>query len=307
MELEQILPEQLWRAIARSGIPFGELREIRIRKGRGILILGPKGERMLDSDGKEVSEEAMALIVGAPLFKEILERLTGYSLYAYQEELGQGYFTIRGGHRVGVAGHVIYEKGSTPRMGDISYLNLRFAHEIVGCAKWLYSMLWEKNEIPNTLMIAPPGCGKTTYLRDLTRWISEGGKRVCVADERSEIAGGFRGEAQFNLGIRTDIMDGCPKSLAMQMLLRSMNPEVLVADEIGLLEDVEAIRSACCCGCRVVATAHAGSLSEVKHNPMLRVLFEEKRFGRYVLLGKNKTDFYIECIWNEEGEILWSC
>ncbi|MGN1084866.1 MAG: stage III sporulation protein AA [Lachnospiraceae bacterium] len=301
MRVVHMLPEQLRNIILRSAVPEAELREIRLRTGRGLIAETADGEKLLAKDGRSVCLEEEAYRVTKEDIKTALELFTGYSVYAFEDELRQGYFTVEGGHRIGVAGRVVAENGRVLRLNDISFLNIRIAHECRNCSRELFKRLYGEKRLYHTLLFAPAGCGKTTFLRDLIRLLSEAGVRVGVADERSELAACYHGIPQHDLGLRTDVMDGCPKAEAMQMLLRSMTPQVLAADEIGLPEDVLAIRAAAGSGCKVLASAHGGTLSEVQQNPMLRELWEERRFERYVCLEKNKKDFGVRAVYDAEG------
>ena len=304
MRVLELLPEPVKGIIKVAGIEESNLRELRLRAGRGLLAETAEGEWFLDKDGRAVHSEKEAYRVTEENVKGAMELLTGYSVYAFEEELRQGYFTVEGGHRIGVAGRVVAEEGRVLRMKYISFLNLRISHECKGCGKELFETLYGDGMLYHTLLFAPAGCGKTTFLRDLIRLLSESGATVGVADERSELAACRYGIPGHDLGPRTDVMDGCAKAAAMQMLLRSMRPQVLAADEIGLFEDALAIRAAAGSGCKVLASAHGGSLSEIKRNPMLKELWEERRFERYVELARCGRGFGVKAIYNGEGEKL---
>ena len=162
-----------------------------------------------------------------------MEYISSYSMYAYIEQLKQGFLTIRGGHRVGICGTVVMDHDKVKTIRHISGLNIRIAHEVKGCADTLYSLCTRMGKLIPTLIISPPGCGKTTLLRDMIRKISDEGQTVGVVDERSEIGACYQGVAQNDLGIQTDIMDACEKGQGMNMLIRSMAPDVIAVDEIG--------------------------------------------------------------------------
>lgn len=302
MKLAWMLPEPIRSVLFASGISEKELREIRLRIGRGLVLETADGEVLLNSFGQRVATEQEAYRVNETDIKTALELLTGYSAYAYEDEIRQGYFTVEGGHRIGVAGRAVIENGRVKRLNYISFLNFRVAHECKGCSEVLFRWLYREGQYYHTLLFAPAGCGKTTFLRDLIRLLSNNGLRVGVADERSELAACYHGIPQHDLGLRTDVMDGCPKAEAMSMLLRSMTPQILVADEIGMEEDVFAIRAAAGSGCKVVASAHGGSFEELIRNPVLCTLWEERRFQRYVCLEKRGKSFGVKAVYDEEGQ-----
>ena len=144
--------------------------------------------------------------------------------------------------------------------------------------------------------------GKTTLLRDIIRNISNGianeltGKNIAVIDERCEISAMYKGIMQNDLGIRTDVINDIPKYLGMKMAIRSMAPQVIAADEIGSTKDSEAIRYAMCCGVKGIFTAHGKDMEELRKNPELKQLIEEKIFDKIIFLQgreNNKIKFSI--------------
>lgn len=307
----QLFPGDIRGYFSKVSEKCETLSEIRIRVGRPVMIYRRKEEFYLTIDGEEKlatgNSWADALCLESGQVDIIFSYLCQYSPYAYGEALKQGFLTVSGGHRVGVAGQVIRTSDGIGGMRNIRFLNIRISHEIKGVAKPYIRQLYEEGteKIHNCLIIAPPGLGKTTLLRDLVRLVSDGdlrhkGARVAVVDERSEIAGCFQGEPQNDVGMRTDVLDACPKAFGMEMMLRSMSPEVLAVDEIALGEDVETLLLLLHCGVRVIATVHGESFAEVREKPFLAPLFETTYFKRFIhMKERGKAGIY-----NEKGEKL---
>lgn len=276
----------------------GQIQEIRIRAGQPILLRidsrewylhSESGLQLAEGAGQSVSSK-QPVCADSILIRDILEQVSRYSLYVYEEEIRQGFLSIEGGHRIGLAGKVVPEGNGIRTLKEISALNIRVAHECLGCADEIMEILYENGKLHNTLFLSPPGAGKTTMLRDVIRQVSNGnrygsGQSVAVVDERSELAACVRGIPQCELGIRTDVMDACPKVHGMRMMLRSMAPGVIAVDEIGTREDIEALRDMMKCGCRILATVHGDSVEELRQKPVLSELIESRVFSRYVVLS----------------------
>ena len=292
-QILNILPNDVKNVINKENLEFDQLQEIRLRTGYPILLFYKNQEQMLPIKGTERT------------IRETLDYVSNYSLYAYENELRQGFITIEGGHRVGVAGQVIIENGRVKNLKQISSLNIRISHEILNCADKLFPYITRNKQMYHTLLISPPRGGKTTLLRDLIRQISDGNKwvkgcTVGVVDERSEIAGCYHGIPQNNMGMRTDVLDGCPKAEGMMMLDRSMSPQVIAEDEIGTEEDVQAIKYAMHCGCRMIATVHGETLEEIQRKPLFEQLVKERYFERYVVLQNGSQIGEISGIYDAE-------
>lgn len=303
-QILHILAAGIRKVMEEAHLDYGKLQEIRLRTDQPLLILY-QGEELFLPAGR-----AKKHMVTKEEIKETLEYSSHYSLYAYENEIRQGFLTVEGGHRVGMAGKVIMDQGRIKNIQYISSVNIRVAHEVKDCAGKVLPYLTYNQQLYHTLIISPPGCGKTTLLRDLIRQISDGnrwiqGESVGVVDERSELGACHLGIAQNELGIRTDILDGCPKAEGMLMLIRSMAPKILAVDEIGAPEDIHAMEYAMHCGCRMLATVHGTSMAEVQKKPVLQQLIQKKRFGRYVVLKNGIHIGEVEGIYDERGTLLY--
>lgn len=299
-QIQDLFSGNIRRLLIQADLDYEKLYEIRLRAGRPMFLIYDGGECFLRTRGQE------PYLVTREDLKETLEYVSGYSLYAYEDEIRQGYMSVQGGHRVGVTGKVILDGDQIRGMKYISCINLRLAHEIRGCADPVMGYIRKENWTAHTLLISPPRCGKTTLLRDMIRQLSNGfgkipGVTVGVVDERSELAGCYQGIPQNDLGIRTDVLDGCPKAHGMQMLIRSMSPSVVAVDELGREEDFKAVESVIYSGCKLIATAHGASLEEIFSTPFFGRLRKMKVFERYILLGKEQRAGTIRGIYDERG------
>ena len=299
-QIINLLPRGIRQVVRRQITNIGNLQEIRLRAGKPLIFMY-RGEELIPEQ-----EKGQRYIVSKEEIKELMEYISSYSLYAFEEDMKPGFITVGGGHRGGIAGQAIIEGGKVRNLRYITSVNVRMSHEITGCGDKVFPFVTKCRRPLHTLLVSPPGCGKTTLLRDMIRQISNGNSytkamTVGVVDERSEIAGCYHGIPQNNLGIRTDVMDACPKVEGMLMMIRSMRPQVLAVDEIGEAEDVQAISYAMHCGLKMLATAHGESMEELKKKPVFSRMIGEKRFERYVFL-KNKGE--IEAVFDSDGRVM---
>lgn len=309
-QLMKIFSVHIRELLTALPMKFDQLQEIRLRAGRPLMLLYDNEERLIGNERGFVTEMSQAYRVSAQEIQETMTFISHYSIYAYEEEIRQGFLTIQGGHRIGLAGKVLSDQKGIRSIRPITFLNVRLAHQVQGCADSLMPWLYENGRPCHTLILSSPGCGKTTMLRDVIRQFSNGckfgkGRRVGVVDERSEIAACYRGVPQNDVGMRTDVLDTCSKVRGMEMMLRSMNPEVLAVDEIGSREDLQAIESVINCGCWLLATAHGDSVEKLELRPALQKMVERKVFERYVILDRRKKIGHVEAILNADRDYLY--
>lgn len=229
------------------------LEEIRIYKNKEVQVFA--AGRRIQLTGR----------IGGSDINNILNNLMKFSYYAYEEDIAKGFITIDGGHRVGICGKAVVEKGKVTLLREISSLNIRHAKEIIGCSDTLMQHVLD-TEINNILIVSPPGCGKTTLLRDIARNLSLKSYKVAICDERSEIAGMHGGVSSYHFGPMVDILDGCPKAEGMMMLVRSMSPDVIITDEIGRPEDLNAIKTCINCGVRLITSIHGNDMEDIERS-----------------------------------------
>ena len=296
----ELLPTAISAQLLEIAKKPEEIEEIRIRVGRPLEVMS----------GKDISYgHTPVLKDDADLF---LNKISQYSFYMLEEELKRGYITVQGGHRVGLAGRVILENGRVKGLRDITFFNIRIARQKKGLVnewiRYLYDHRWL-----STLIIGPPQTGKTTFLRDLARYSSFGDPSGCISamkvgivDERSEIAGCVQGVPQMDFGIRVDVLDGCPKAEGMMMMMiRSMSPDIIVADEIGRMEDVEAVMEAVNAGITLFITAHGHSLEDILARPIMKNIIQEANFERIVELKRKDSPGCISKIKDRSGRVLF--
>ena len=285
MQILEYFPSRIGQVIKDNlnEVEKNMLEEIRIRVGKPIILKLRNESKIFD------------YIVKTQDILQIIEKITENSMYSYQKQICSGYITLRGGHRVGISGNIVMEDDKVININYIYSLNFRIARQIIGVSEKIINQIMCNNTIYNTLIISPPGAGKTTLLRDLIRNLSII-KTVGVVDERGEITAMYKNEPQNDMGLKVDILSNVSKSVGMNMLVRSMAPDIICADEIGTKEDIEAIKYAITSGVKGIFTAHGDSLNSIKKSPILNDLLELNIIEKVLILNKfdrNKIDVKI--------------
>ncbi len=264
--------------------------EVRLRTGRPVAITAGRETVFLLEDGTVCRGRPLpgALVARQEDLEESFRCLCEYSVHSHQNEIRSGFLPLRGGHRAGICGTAVYSGGQLTGLRDISSINLRIARAVEGAADSLLRLLDLRNS-SGILLAGPPSSGKTTLLRDLARQLAggllEGGPmRVAVVDERGELAGTYRGASQNDLGYCCDILDGYGKADGILQAIRGLSPQVIVCDELGNPEDYESVRSGVNAGVRMVASVHAGNISEVAENRRVRMLLDTGAFSHVAVL-----------------------
>lgn len=284
MEILEYFPIEIGQLIQNNINEFElkELEEIRIRVSKPIILKLTNKEKIINY--KVNTQEIL----------KILENITENSLYSYQKQICSGYISLKGGHRVGITGNVVMENEKVININYIYSFNFRVAKQVLGAANYIKEKVIENNNVYNTLIVSPPGAGKTTILRDLIRQISDS-KTIGVVDERGEIAAMYKNEPQNDMGLKVDILSNVRKDIGIRMLVRSMAPDIICADEIGTKDDVEAIKYAVTSGVKGIFTAHGNNIESIKNSPILKELLEMRLIDKLIFLDKyNRNKIIIE-------------
>ena len=290
-EIYKILPVTIGNSI-KQFLMEDKIQEIRIKVGKPIILNLAFEEKVLD------------YIPTREDLRHLITKISNYSLYAFEEEIKQGYITLKGGHRVGLAGECVMSKGEVRTIKNISSLNIRICKEVIGASNKVMRLITENDRVYNTLIVSPPKCGKTTILRDIAKNLSNGmyqislkGKKVTIVDERSEIAACYNGIPQMNVGIRTDILDNCLKKSGMIMAIRSLSPEVLICDEIGTEGDLEALNMAFNSGVNIIVTVHGYDINDIYNRKVFKELIDNCVLERIIVLSNRRGAGTIEKVY----------
>ena len=283
----KILPPEIMQYLEK--IQASYITEIRLRVNQKLRI------RLLDK------EKVFEYVVKSQDMTEILKRVSNNSIYSIQDNINSGYITAYGGNRIGISGEVVQENGRVKNIKNVTSMNIRIAHEIIGCSNSIINRICVNEKVQNTLIISPPGKGKTTMLRDVIRNVSSSGENVGIVDERYEIANVYQGKPTLNIGPRTDVISGISKEKGINTLVRCMGIDVIATDEIGGFEDCSAILNASMCGVSVIATAHGSAYQDLPYD--LQQLVNKGVFKLIIYLSSDIGK--VEKIVDLKGDKKW--
>lgn len=302
--LYKILPQAITNVIYKRLNP-DRVYEIRLRTNKPVMInyggsfyyLSPSGVKDSISDSIICPEKAIS---------DIIIKASEYSLYAVNDNICNGYITIKGGIRLGLAGEIVWEQDEIRTIKNFSSLNIRVPHEIFGCAQKVYEYACER-ELKNTLIISPPGAGKTTLLRDLSRIIGNAVPvtNILLVDERNELAAVHNGVAQLDIGNHTDVISNCSKQFAFSQGIRAMRPDIIVTDELFGDKDLAAIEYACASGVCVIASVHAADHADLINKPGFENIIKKRLFRRFVNLSSRHGPGTFDGIYDENFNCIY--
>ncbi len=278
---------------------FEQFEELRFRTGCPAFVKKSSGEFFINTNGGITKRPVNSFVPEIEDIDTFIRLLSGYSVYAFEEEIKNGFITVQGGHRIGITGRTVIKDGKVNSLTDFSGINIRISHQIKGCGENILPYLFNGQEVLSAVIISPPGEGKTTLLRDLIRLLSLKGKNISVADERGEIAGSFNGIAGNDLGAHTDIMDGCPKNEGMLMLLRSMSPDIIAVDELGGYEEIRSVELILTSGVSFLCTVHGSDMKDAINRAGMEKSLCMAYFKRFIEL--KRTQSHINAVIRDEN------
>ncbi|MBR3630806.1 MAG: Flp pilus assembly complex ATPase component TadA [Oscillospiraceae bacterium] len=281
----EYLPQPVRRSVeALPLLQQDTIQEIRLRCGRPVTVTVSGRDQFLTPEGGLTLRSAESLTASRDDLNRSFQAVVSYSVYSHEQDVAEGYVTIKGGCRVGICGTAVRLGEHLQNVRAVAGLNFRIAGAYPGIAQAVY----QQSAGRSVLIAGPVGSGKTTFLRDLAR-LTGNTRRTAVVDERGELAAVVRGMPQNDVGVLTDVLDGYPRAAGILTALRVLSPACIVCDEISTMQDADAILQAAGCGVQFLASAHAGSLEALQERPVLRPLFEAEVFSDVVLLQAGKV------------------
>ena len=293
--LGKILPLNIFSVIDEK-VNYKELNEIRLRENQPIVVF-INGQPFYLGEKGITSNEKNAIYVTKQEIESIVFSASDFSIYSVNEQIKRGFLVLDGGVRIGLCGNIVSENNEIKTITNFSSLNIRIPHEVKNCSLDAFAQIITDLRMNNTLIVSPPGAGKTTFIRDFVFQLSE--KNYClnilVLDERGEISGG----GKLNLGKFADVLSFSAKRQGFEQGIRALSPNLIVTDEIGGTEDIEALQYAANCGVNVLATVHAANIEDLKLKKGFAELLKDKYFSRFVFLSSRQGPGTLEAIYNE--------
>ena len=302
--LFEILPESVKNGINK--LDGKNLCEIRLREGKPAVVCA-SGKNFFLGESGVVFDDSKAIIVSKEDIEKFIFRASENSIYAVNNQIQQGFLTIAGGVRIGLCGSIVIENGKIITINNFSSVNIRIPHEIKNCSLPVIKFLLDEKGFKNTLIISPPGAGKTTFLRDIALQISNLNLayNLLVLDERGEIASCVNGKNLLNVGRFTDVLSGAEKRFGFDVGVRALKPDIIFTDELSGDNDTQAVLDASNCGIKLVATVHAKDVTQLKKKQSFEKLIEEKVFERYIVLSSANGPGTIDAVFDEKFTCLF--
>ena len=300
--LKTVLGDRLYCAVSK--IPYNNLCELRLRTDNPVVV-NILGDNYYLSDNSISKDVTNAIIVNSGTMQSIMQRLSKRSLYTVNDQIIDGYLTYDGGIRVGVCGEVVSIDNNVKTIKNISSLNFRFPHICKNCSLKIFDYLFSNNELNNTLIVSPPGAGKTTYLRDIIYQLSTRCNliNIMVVDERQELTAIYNGNEIVKLK-NVDVYTNSTKKFAFNNGIRSMKPDVIITDEINIDKDLEDIENALTCGVKVIASIHAKDVNDLRNKKQFKELLAKKMFDRFIILSKDNGIGTVDGVFNENLNLI---
>lgn len=290
--LNKILPEKIFKILDEK-VNLKAVNELRFRADKPIVVCVSGKNYFLTENGVS-SNLTNALFASKIAIEDIIFRASECSIYSVNEQIKRGFIVTDGGIRIGIGGNVVEENGQIKTMTNFSSCNMRFPHNVKNCSLCAYPYIVHDEKIENTLVISPPNAGKTTFLKDFVSQLSERklSYNVLLLDERGELDNNVDSNFFDKIAFST-------KKVGFENGIRSLSPDLIVTDEIGQEEDIDAIIYAITSGISVLATTHADSMETFLKKPLFQRVIKDKVFKRYVLLSKRNGPGTFEGVYNE--------
>lgn len=300
--LSKLLPSELYHMIS-SKFNLTSIYEVRIRRNMPICVNVSGSYRQLRDQ-----RENKIIFADKRLIDYILLRATESSLYCYNNQLKSFYISAIGGLRIGVCGEaVVDDKGIIKTVKNISSLNIRIPHEVLNCSKSIMQYIMNDDIVNNCLIISPPCCGKTTFIRDIARIVGSSNRIVntLIVDERFEICAENNGEMLLDVGMFADCLSGVSKEIAFSEGVKSLKPDLIICDELVSQNDIAGVKLAINSGVSVIASAHGEDLSSLRRKLYFKELINEQYFDYLIFLSGRNGPGTIDCVYNKDFRQVW--